>query len=132
VTRDIIIEGLIGGVKSRDPEYIQRLWEYFDKYIHDPVSNKRPYPELGVRLSRGKVIKKYHNCAAIVDPKAPFGTWTYAFLGRDKELAVEDVVLIHFANFKVINISLANMKARKILFSSWLDKVYGKIVIGKP
>lgn len=123
------VDGIIEIVRSRNPENIKVVWDYFNRNIYDPMGNKKPYPELGAIVSRGRIIKKHHNCAAIVNPKDPFGTWTYAFLNRDAKFAVEDVVIIHFAAFKVINISFANMKSRKILFFAWLNKVEGKIII---
>ena len=110
------VDSLIERVLTEELENLRIVWRFFCRSVHNPITNALPYNEIGARLSRGKVVKKYHNCFSIVNPQAPYGTWTYIFLGRDKESAVKDYALrVEYNCFDVEEIYLLNSKLQPIL-----------------
>lgn len=116
MTPRVEIDSLIERVLTEESENLKIVWRFFKYSVHDPWSSMCPYDDIGARMSRGKVVKKYHNCFSIINPQAPYGTWTYIFLGRDKDSAVKDYALrVEYSCFDIDEIYLLNSKLQPIL-----------------
>ena len=108
------IDSLIERVLTEEPENLKTVWWFFCRCVYDPIVST-PYSEIGARMSRGKIIKKYHNCFSIVNSQAPY-TFSYVFLGRDKNSAVKNYAIqVEYNCFNVDEICLLNSKLQPIL-----------------